>query len=163
MKKAASRGFSSGSVQADSSLSRFRACSLDGTRRPRLPCSLDPSKDNKTQSEKLTSSDELYCRSIYPLKEPGYIVAVLDFCPDQHYVRPPHIETHNRPLGARLLTDNKENWVRSQFPDCQASLDVSVRVPDHPGPRLGFPSKQRPDPPAIATEATRSPGPLSTL
>jgi hypothetical protein len=56
-----------------------------------MPCSLDPSKDYKTQSEKLSSSDKLYCRGIDPLKEPGDLVAVLFFSPDQHYMRPTHI------------------------------------------------------------------------
>ena len=101
-----------------------------------MPCRLDPSKDNKTQSEKLPSSDELDRRGINPLKEPGDLVAVLVFSPDQHNMRPTQIQTHHCPLGARLLPDNKENRVRSQIPDCSVSLELDVRVPHHPRPSL---------------------------
>jgi hypothetical protein len=51
-----------------------------------MPWRLYPSKDNKTQSEELAGSDELYCRGVDPLKEPGDLVAVLVFTPDQHDV-----------------------------------------------------------------------------
>lgn len=93
-----------------------------------MPWRLDPSKDNKTQSEKLPSFDELYCRSIDPLKEPGDLVAVLVFSPDQYYVGPPQIQTHHRPLGTRLLPDSKDNRVRSQFPAGHASFALHHRV-----------------------------------
>ena len=82
-----------------------------------MPWNLYPSKDNKTQSEELTGSDELYCRGIDPLKEPGYLVAVLVIGPDQHYVGPAHVKTHRRPVAVEPLPDNKENQARSQIPD----------------------------------------------
>ena len=85
-----------------------------------MPWSLYPSKDNKTQSEELPSSDELYCRSIDPLKEPGDLVAVLVIGPDQHYVGPTYIKTHRRPVAVEPLSDNKENRAWSQIPDCSA-------------------------------------------
>jgi hypothetical protein len=68
-----------------------------------MPWSLYPSKDNKTQSEKLTSPDELNCRSIDPLKEPGNLVAVLVFSPDQQNVRSTHIPSHRRHFDMTLL------------------------------------------------------------
>ena len=113
-----------------------------------MPRRLDPSKDDKTQSEKLPGSDELDRRGIDPLKEPGDLVAVLDFSPDQHNVRSTHIETHNRSLGARLLTDNKENRLPSQFPECSV-LVVGKQL---------FHQRH-----AREADAARNPGPLSTL
>ena len=68
-----------------------------------MPRRLDPSKDDKTQSEKLPGSDELDRRGIDPLKEPGDLVAVLDFSPDQHYVRSTHIPAHRHPFDVTLL------------------------------------------------------------
>jgi hypothetical protein len=98
-----------------------------------MPCRLDPSKDDKTQSQKLSSSDELYCSGIDPLKEPGDLVAVLVFSPDQHYMRPAQIQTHHRLLGARLLRDNNENRVPSQFPDSHALFALHHRVLKYAG------------------------------
>ena len=82
-----------------------------------MPWNLYPSKDNETQSEELTSSDELYGRRIDSLKEPGDLIAVLVIGPDQHYVGPTHIKTHRRPVAVEPLPDNKENQARSQIPD----------------------------------------------
>ena len=68
-----------------------------------MPCRLDPSKDDNTQSKELSGSDKLDRRGIDPLKKPGDLVAVLVFSPDQHYVRPTHIPAHRRLFDVTLL------------------------------------------------------------